>query len=270
VVGATLRQKTRLILGTAQLGLDYGVNNKQGKLTDAQAFKVLDAAQDNGFYGLDTSPLYGDSERIIGKWNNCLPVFSKWWMKPGERSRPANLIASKILIHNGDEVGECFDHLFDGVSCYDVANAPEWAEYVQFPYSIIDIHNLGFKQTENRRAIIRSVFLQGLLAQNPLRDGIAISFDPYHEILQEWHDWAEGYGMSLCEMSLRYVITTMHPWAMCIGAETPEQVEEIAIWASRGEIPLSICREAEGFGDGPKELTDPRKWGIQYDFAPTT
>lgn len=57
-----------LSLGTVQLGVNYGINNAEGKPDQAHAFKVLDAALENGINALDTAAAYGDSERVIGEW----------------------------------------------------------------------------------------------------------------------------------------------------------------------------------------------------------
>lgn len=58
----------QLILGTAQLGLDYGINNIQGKPSIEKAFDILNTAYDNGINIIDTAPAYGDSEKIIGEF----------------------------------------------------------------------------------------------------------------------------------------------------------------------------------------------------------
>lgn len=57
-----------LILGTVQLGLDYGINNKTGKPNSKESFKILDYAYNHGIYLLDTASAYGDSECIIGEY----------------------------------------------------------------------------------------------------------------------------------------------------------------------------------------------------------
>ena len=59
-----------LILGTVQLGLDYGINNKLGKPTSQNSFKILDYAYNNGISLLDTASAYGESESIIGNYIN--------------------------------------------------------------------------------------------------------------------------------------------------------------------------------------------------------
>lgn len=59
-----------LSLGTVQLGLNYGVNNHNGKPDQAMAFEILDSALQHGINALDTAIAYGDSEAVIGKWLN--------------------------------------------------------------------------------------------------------------------------------------------------------------------------------------------------------
>ena len=56
-----------LSLGTAQLGLKYGIANRVGMLSTRQAFEILDAAWRNDIHALDTAPSYGKSEERIGK-----------------------------------------------------------------------------------------------------------------------------------------------------------------------------------------------------------
>lgn len=57
-----------LSLGTVQLGLNYGVNNTDGKPSQEQANQILDCALANGINTLDTASGYGDSEMVIGNW----------------------------------------------------------------------------------------------------------------------------------------------------------------------------------------------------------
>ena len=57
-----------LILGTAQWGLDYGVSNKNGKLIPSEIKKIKDIALDSNINMLDTAPVYGNSEELIGEY----------------------------------------------------------------------------------------------------------------------------------------------------------------------------------------------------------
>ena len=57
---------SRLTLGTAQLGLNYGVNNRTGKPLREQALSILESAFLNNINSFDTASVYGNSENIIG------------------------------------------------------------------------------------------------------------------------------------------------------------------------------------------------------------
>jgi len=57
---------SRLVLGTAQLGLPYGIANKKGQPDKAAAVKIIEAAWENGIRQFDTAQAYGQSEDILG------------------------------------------------------------------------------------------------------------------------------------------------------------------------------------------------------------
>ena len=63
----------KLILGTVQLGLDYGINNKSGKPSKQKSFEILHTAYDNGIRFLDTAEAYGESQKIIGEFQKLNP-----------------------------------------------------------------------------------------------------------------------------------------------------------------------------------------------------
>jgi aryl-alcohol dehydrogenase-like predicted oxidoreductase len=58
---------SRIILGTVQLGLDYGVANVHGKPSPEKALKIMEAAWACGVRHFDTAQAYGDSEAVIGR-----------------------------------------------------------------------------------------------------------------------------------------------------------------------------------------------------------
>ncbi len=58
---------SRLILGTVQFGLNYGIANKSGKPSKEQVEEILLNAFDSGINALDTANAYGDSEKILGE-----------------------------------------------------------------------------------------------------------------------------------------------------------------------------------------------------------
>lgn len=66
-----MMNKARFVLGTAQLGGNYGIANAAVNFSVHQRNELLQYALSSGIGYLDTAPGYGDSESIIG---DCLKV----------------------------------------------------------------------------------------------------------------------------------------------------------------------------------------------------
>lgn len=59
--------KEKLIIGTANFGLEYGIANKK-KLNRGDVFNILEYAHNQGMHGIDTAKAYGDAEKVIGEF----------------------------------------------------------------------------------------------------------------------------------------------------------------------------------------------------------
>ena len=57
---------SKLGLGTAQFGLDYGIANRSGQIKFSDAKNILQLAKQEKIDLIDTAILYGKSEKIIG------------------------------------------------------------------------------------------------------------------------------------------------------------------------------------------------------------
>jgi aryl-alcohol dehydrogenase-like predicted oxidoreductase len=167
----------RLVLGTVQLGLEYGINNKHGKPSIDYAFQILDKAYEIGIRIFDTAFAYGNAEEVLGTWivknglSNEIKVISK--LKPNifdELECTKNVIRDQIcqslerlkivsldgyLLHTPayvyrDEVLEGMVYCKEeglikncGVSIYEEKDALYAAEnelinYIQVPYNVLD------------------------------------------------------------------------------------------------------------------------------------
>lgn len=93
----------KLVLGTAQLGLDYGINNPKGKPSLAEAFDILHNAYDNGIKILDTAEAYGNSHDVIGKFQKKFP------------HKKFNII-TKLASNNSLKRGELINHIIKSCS----------------------------------------------------------------------------------------------------------------------------------------------------------
>lgn len=64
---------SRICLGAAQLGMDYGINNITGKPSQEESRSIVRTAVENGVTAFDTAPAYGESEKVLGE---CLREFA--------------------------------------------------------------------------------------------------------------------------------------------------------------------------------------------------
>src|SRR5256885_16646629 len=58
---------SEFVLGTAQLGINYGLVNRGGKPTKPTAVEILWCAVAHGVTTLDTARAYGEAECLIGE-----------------------------------------------------------------------------------------------------------------------------------------------------------------------------------------------------------
>lgn len=58
----------RICLGSAQCGMDYGVNNTRGRIPREEAFEIFSYAHHCGIDSIDTASAYGESEKVLGEY----------------------------------------------------------------------------------------------------------------------------------------------------------------------------------------------------------
>ena len=64
--GNSVRASRHLVLGTAQLGMPYGIANRVGPLDRTTAVEIVAAAYQKGVRLVDTAQDYGESETVLG------------------------------------------------------------------------------------------------------------------------------------------------------------------------------------------------------------
>jgi len=73
---------SKLCLGTVQFGLDYGIANTTGQVTETEAHSIMDYILSQDINCIDTAQGYGNSEFVIGKFfqkhqNKNIKIISK-------------------------------------------------------------------------------------------------------------------------------------------------------------------------------------------------
>ena len=86
------------VLGSVQLGLDYGIANRTGKPSRAAALALVRRAADSGIRQFDTARAYGDAEDRLGEALSGRPVFTVTKLSPlsdlAEGATPAEVVAA--------------------------------------------------------------------------------------------------------------------------------------------------------------------------------
>lgn len=79
---------SKIVIGTVQFGLDYGISNREGRTSHAEVTKILRLAKENEISTLDTAHAYGDSESALGR--NDLSDFKVVSKFPRNPEKPIN------------------------------------------------------------------------------------------------------------------------------------------------------------------------------------
>lgn len=255
----------QLILGTVQLGLDYGINNDVGKPSVEKSFEILDYAFNNGISILDTANAYGDSEKIIGnymkKTGNEFKISTKL-SALNDNSNISKFITDQInsslellskniidlyLIHNFNDLLDNEDLIFQlkktkkvskvGVSLYDpdeleflLSHYCDDIDFVQIPFNILDsrwIQNDLLKRTKENgiKIFARSIFVQGLIFMVDEN-----KMDNIHSDLKIYIDFISNLAnekqIQVSSLALDYVKSFNEIDGILVGCETLGQLKE--------------------------------------------
>lgn len=196
------RINSKLALGTTQFGMDYGLNNKRGKIPKKEVFEILNFAVQDGIDILDTAHAYGESEKTIGEFireNTCnFKIVSKLPSYALDEAEKAFYESLKRL--NVDRIYAYLIHDFksftEKTKTWDILKqlrmqgrvekigfslyCPEEVEYllakkiqidiIQIPFSIFDqrfSNILPLLKKKDIEVHVRSIFLQGLIFKSP-------------------------------------------------------------------------------------------------------
>jgi aryl-alcohol dehydrogenase-like predicted oxidoreductase len=275
-----------LILGTAQLGMAYGIANRTGAPDDDATTRMLATARDLGITHLDTARAYGDSEQRIGvSAPPELSIITK--VAPGadvrasvdasraalRREGPLTLLfhrASDALGGGWDELRKCLasgeaDRI--GVSVQSpgeldgVLDLPDLG-YIQLPCNILDRRWPAELDRDDLVVTVRSAYLQGLLVAGGAvtwpnlpdadRDVVVATLDRLVS------DLGRDGRADLCIAYLRSL-----PWvtSLVVGAETEDQLRDNADLVRREPLTDSERNAVlAALPEMPDALLDPSRW----------
>lgn len=200
----------KIILGTVQMGLDYGINNNSGKVSFIESCEILKKASEFGIDTLDTAEAYGNAHQVIGNFHLLNPKIKFKVITKVPHDVTSEEIFKKVKIYINDLNVDCLEvlmfHSFDsyqnnkavipvlndlkyqgivkhiGVSVYtndqiEALLSDENVTVVQMPFNLLDNESIRgslMKKMKAKRKVIhtRSAFLQGLFFKEHYENNI--------------------------------------------------------------------------------------------------
>lgn len=288
---------SKIVLGTVQLGLSYGINNSSGKPDKTESTKILDLAFAKGIRLLDTAEAYGDSQEIIGGYHkgseNKFDVITKLSSKRTFENLTSRVISDLDVLNSASLYCYMFHSYGDfklyysgykneirslkdsgiikksGVSIYTNEEMNDSLNYdidlIQLPFNLLDNFNQRgdlIKKAKDKGIEIhtRSAFLQGLFFKET--DHLPNSLIELAAPLNSLKDIAKRYSISMTDLALSYVMQQKEIDKILIGVESVEQLKQ-NINSLSSSIPDEAVREIDSINVDNKQLLNPAKWEIK-------
>ena len=283
----------KIVLGTAQFGLDYGVTNIKGKVDLPEVLAIRDYAIENDIKMVDTAKNYGNSEKILDNFQSFEIVTKINLRQIGAGSLKPGILLNNIknslknlgrqslyalLIHdpatlsglNRDFFLEELDFAKKtglvkkyGISVYCPDEVFEFKdkfdlELVQLPLNIFDQRFLKsgclkYLRQNNIEVHARSLFLQGALLASKTPN-LLLNWDPYFVRLRER---CKGLRLSLLEYCIAFTKSALFDGSSAvIGVTSRKELSDI-LRAFSKNVPQENW---ENFACDETGLIDPRKW----------
>lgn len=284
----------KLILGTVQFGLDYGINNPKGRPSENEVFAILNSANEQGIRWLDTAAAYGDAEQRIGSFLQQaagvdFDIISKFHFS--DNTAPATILQASLnrlgvpsihtyLYHSFKDLQEhpetlrelealrdagAIKHL--GVSVYTNAELKAACGnpaigVIQLPFNLLDNDSQRgdlLQEAKEKGKVVhtRSVFLQGLFFK-PL-GSLSAQFAPLIPHLQFLDKIRQDEGLSWAQICLAYPCSKPYIDGVLIGVDSVEQLVE-NIEALKKPLPAGVIQKIDEIRVSATELLNPSNW----------
>jgi aryl-alcohol dehydrogenase-like predicted oxidoreductase len=274
----------RLILGTAQLGLNYGIANATGIPNAKDIDQIFMICKNNGINYCDTAYAYGASHKlvksrgikIITKLSLGDPLKTKLELEKLSSEFDGEALDT-VLVHNP----KClFDHpknweelqhlkqnnqfkigvsVYTPQEAYELLNLQIVPDVIQIPYNIFDqkfdailpeLKNLGIE------IHARSLFLQGLFFLNlsEIPKNIELLVNP----MKVFNDFCNNDPSEKMKNALHFVLHNQWIDKLILGVEKPYQLLELIDCYNSYDGNISSFDYQ--FDDTQKHLLNPTNW----------
>ena len=275
--------KKKLILGTAQFGYPYGINNiKKKRISIRNINKVFECYTKNNFHQIDTAESYGVNFENLRKFNLKIDtkiILNKKKQNKNQlvdlvkkyKTKKKNLI-NIIYIHNPENLflksgkkmfkfmeGLKKEKFFNkiGISVYDLYLLKKIIknfkiDVVQVPYSILDRRfECYFKILKKKkiRIHVRSIFLQGALISN-YKNRVTKSNE-----VKNFRNLVKKYKINSKYACIHFVLKNRLVDKIIIGVDNYKQLKEILNYSFN--LKFNYLEDISSLNT---KIIDPRTW----------
>ena len=271
----------KLALGTAQLGLSYGVANTQGQISRDEAKEIIHFAESNGVKTLDTAVGYGDSELRLGEvgvkhWQGVskLPALpdgcrdvSQWVQEIVVQSlKRLNVDAlygllmhrpQQLLENGGEDVYRALRKVQEdglvrkiGVSIYDPSELDTICsrfsiDLVQAPFNVLDrrLIETGWLPRIQEKGI--ELHVRSIFLQGLLLMELGMrppKFDRWNRLWVDWQQWLEEADLTPLEACLRYALSYSEIDRVIVGVDSLKHLKEVLAAGGPIDVYKRQCR----------------------------
>lgn len=280
-------QCEKIIIGSAQFGLNYGITNTKGKIKVKEAQKILETSLQNNIRIFDTAKSYGNSEIELGKFSSsnvkfitkisghdyiaqiedslqklntdnlyCVLMHDEKEAYLSNKQKELITLKNKNLTH---KIGiSIYDYVIlekllntDFLSDIDVIQVP--LNIFSMTKSKIDILE---RIKENDIEIhVRSIFLQGVLLLDNYNN-LPSFFDKHIQTLIEWDNFIKNNNFKKLDVCLSSVLNLSFVDKVVLGVESSEQLTDLINYKHIFNLPEF------NINDVSESLTNPTKWSL--------
>lgn len=287
---------SRLVLGSAQFGTDYGVANKSGKVPVADVHEILSLAKANGINFIDTAVSYGCSEKVLGELGvDGFSIITKLpplheiqddidrWVSDQVSASLARLREEKLyglLVHRpSDLMGSRGEQLIEalleikgagviqkiGISIYNPGELDGLLDkikidLVQAPLNVIDRRLSSSGWLDHLKNIGIEVHTRSTFLQGLLimdQRRIPQKFSRWMGLLDEWHERLKVMEVSPLAASLVYPLSLNQVDRVIVGVDSTVQLSEIL----QATIDADTRFDTSFMCSEDLDLINPSNWG---------
>lgn len=283
----------KIILGTVQFGLDYGINNSSGKPGEKEVFNILASASEKNIQILDTADSYGSAAILIGHFQeqngyhfdiNTKFTYNKNIPVSTQLQRSLSLLKVNFIntyfyhrfedmITNPDLHGELGDLKSKGwikkigVSVYgndqfEQAIENDGIDVIQLPFNLLDNRKkrgelLKLAKRKNKDIQTRSVFLQGLFFKK--KSSFPAYLQPLIPYLKTITYLADEYKGKMESIALQYALHQPEIDYVLIGVDNEEQLSRNLGYA-QSQFPDELFKAIDQIDVKETTLLSPNNW----------